>query len=159
MLYAVQEEPSEECLYVVLNDNLRAEDRRKLKPWFSYLKLLITSLSRLPSSSRRDRAVKKDIRSEYKTAEKLYSKIATARLPSTNLNGRKIIGKSTETNIIGMTLKMIMTSNERFVVLDTRNPFQMIGKILPHIVLHLFDQENKVSFSVEILSITEDHDK
>jgi hypothetical protein len=48
MLYSMEWEPHDECLYFVLNATLRAEDRRKLKPWFSYLKLLLTALSQLP---------------------------------------------------------------------------------------------------------------
>lgn len=52
MLYTMEWEPQEQCLYFVLNATLRSEDRGKLKPWFSYLKLIFTSLSRLPSSSR-----------------------------------------------------------------------------------------------------------
>jgi hypothetical protein len=50
MLYSMEWEPHEECLYFVLNGTLRAEDRRKLQPWFSYLKLVLTALERLPST-------------------------------------------------------------------------------------------------------------
>ncbi|CAF1102523.1 unnamed protein product [Adineta steineri] len=49
MLYSMGWEPSDECLYVMLNKSLRSENRTQLKPWFSYLKLLLTALSRLPS--------------------------------------------------------------------------------------------------------------
>ncbi|CAF1001215.1 unnamed protein product [Adineta steineri] len=50
MLYSMEWEPHEECLYFVLNATLRSEDRRRLKPWFSYLKLLLTALEKLPST-------------------------------------------------------------------------------------------------------------
>lgn len=71
MLYTMESEPENERLYVVLNAALRTEDRRKLKPWFSYLKLFLTALSRLPSCSRRVyRGVKKDLSSEYTKGEK-----------------------------------------------------------------------------------------
>ena len=49
MLYTMSWEPSNECLFVVLNKTLRSEDRQRLKPWFLYLKLLLTALSSLPS--------------------------------------------------------------------------------------------------------------
>ncbi|CAF0758027.1 unnamed protein product [Adineta steineri] len=49
MLYSMEWEPHEECLYFVLNATLRTEDRQKLKPWFSYLKLILTALEKLPS--------------------------------------------------------------------------------------------------------------
>lgn len=50
ILYTMEWEPHEECLYFALNATLRAEDRRLLKPWFSYLKLILTALMQLPSS-------------------------------------------------------------------------------------------------------------
>ena len=50
ILYSMEWEPNEECLYFALNACLRAEDRGKLKPWFLYLKLILTALSKLPST-------------------------------------------------------------------------------------------------------------
>ena len=49
MLYSMSWEPIDNCLYVSLNKTLRSNDRSKLKPWFLYLKLFLTALSRLPS--------------------------------------------------------------------------------------------------------------
>ncbi|CAF1599563.1 unnamed protein product, partial [Rotaria magnacalcarata] len=49
MLYTMGWEPSEECLYVVLNNTLRATNRQqKLKPWYLYLRLFLNALFRLP---------------------------------------------------------------------------------------------------------------
>ncbi|CAF1500120.1 unnamed protein product [Adineta steineri] len=48
-LYSMEWTPHDKCLYFVLNATLRTEDRRKLKPWFSYLKLILTALEKLPS--------------------------------------------------------------------------------------------------------------
>jgi hypothetical protein len=71
MLYSMDWEPQEKCLYFVLNDNLRSEDRRKLKPWFSYLKLILTALAKLPSSSRTVyRGVKLDLSKKYPEGKK-----------------------------------------------------------------------------------------
>ncbi|CAF0953127.1 unnamed protein product [Adineta ricciae] len=50
MLCTVRWQPFDQCLSVVLNSTLRSGDREKLKPWFLYLKLLLTALSRLPAS-------------------------------------------------------------------------------------------------------------
>lgn len=59
-------EPHDECLYFALNTTLRAEDRRKLKPWFSYLKLILTALGQLPSSGRTVyRGVKLNLSKQY----------------------------------------------------------------------------------------------
>jgi hypothetical protein len=51
MLYTMDWQPMEQCLYYVLNSTLRSTDRQKLKPWFLYLTLFIKALSRLPSIS------------------------------------------------------------------------------------------------------------
>ncbi|CAF1507726.1 unnamed protein product [Rotaria sordida] len=62
--------PQEECLYYVLNGTLRAENRQNLKPWFLYLKLVLTALGRLPSKHRFVyRGVKCDLRQDYSKGE------------------------------------------------------------------------------------------
>ncbi|CAF4249249.1 unnamed protein product, partial [Rotaria socialis] len=49
MLYTMEWEPPEECLYVVLNTTLRVTNRQqKLKPWYLFLRLLLNALFRLP---------------------------------------------------------------------------------------------------------------
>ena len=66
MLYSFEWSSREESFYHVLNHFLRAADRNKLKPWFSYLKLLIYSLSKLPSTLRTVyRGVKEDLHASY----------------------------------------------------------------------------------------------
>ncbi|CAF4562607.1 unnamed protein product, partial [Rotaria sp. Silwood2] len=66
ILYTMEWEPNEECLYFALNATLRAEDRRKLKPWFSYLKLVLTALAQLPGKRQTVyRGVKMDLSKQY----------------------------------------------------------------------------------------------
>ena len=66
ILYSMHWEPQDKCLYFVLNATLRDENRDKLKPWFSYLKLLLTALSRLPSYNRQIyRGIRRDLRKDY----------------------------------------------------------------------------------------------
>lgn len=48
MLYTMRWEPVNECLNTILTKTLQSKDSEKVKPWFSYLKLLFTALSRLP---------------------------------------------------------------------------------------------------------------
>ena len=47
-LYTMEWKKPEDSLYVVLNQTLRSADRRKLHPWFRYLKLFLTALFKLP---------------------------------------------------------------------------------------------------------------
>lgn len=49
-LYTMEWEPYVHSVYYILNSTLRTEDRGKLKPWFWYLKLILTALSKLPST-------------------------------------------------------------------------------------------------------------
>lgn len=72
MLYSMEWEPQEECLYYVLNAALRMENRKKLVPWFSYLKLILTAFARLPSAHRFVyRGIKRDMRKDYPSGEKI----------------------------------------------------------------------------------------
>ncbi|CAF3556917.1 unnamed protein product [Rotaria socialis] len=65
-LYSMEWEPQSECLYHVLNKTLRNENRQKLRPWFLFLKLILTALTHFPSIARTVyRGVKKDMRQEY----------------------------------------------------------------------------------------------
>ena len=68
MLYSLEWSPSENSFYCILNNMLRSTSRQaQLPPWFLYLRLLITALSKLPSTPGRTvyRGVKMDLRDEY----------------------------------------------------------------------------------------------
>jgi hypothetical protein len=66
MLYSMSWEPQDECLYHVLNATLRVENRRKLVPWFLFLKLIMTAFAHLPSKHLFVyRGIKRDMRKEY----------------------------------------------------------------------------------------------
>lgn len=66
ILYSMEWEPYSECVYFVLNETLRAEDRRKLKPWFLYLRLFLSGLAQIPSKRHfAYRGVKMDLSSQY----------------------------------------------------------------------------------------------
>jgi hypothetical protein len=52
MLYTMEWVPKQKSFYFILNNALRAENRQRLKPWFRYLKVVLTALSKLPSAHR-----------------------------------------------------------------------------------------------------------
>ncbi len=69
-LYSMGWKPLEKCLYVALNATLRSADRHQLTPWFLYLKLFLTALSRLPSIQRTVyRGVKLDLSAHHTRGE------------------------------------------------------------------------------------------
>ena len=47
-LYTMEWNVHDNSLYAVLNRTLRSADRRKLQPWFRYLKLFLTGFFKLP---------------------------------------------------------------------------------------------------------------
>ena len=66
MLYTLESNPHEHSLYFILNATLRSEQRQKLKPWFLYLRLILTALTRLPSERRSVfRGVREDLHQQY----------------------------------------------------------------------------------------------
>lgn len=71
MLYSMGWKPYAQCLYFALNATLRSQDRGKLEPWFLYLKLFLTALSRLPLSPHMHvyRGVALDLSQYYKRGE------------------------------------------------------------------------------------------
>lgn len=70
VLYTIEWDPAHPSLYLVLNQTLRLEDRRKLTPWFPYLKLLFTGLFKLPSMHCTVwRGVNSDLRAHYKQGD------------------------------------------------------------------------------------------
>jgi hypothetical protein len=48
-LYTMENQPSSSSFYGLLNAALRNEDRDSLKPYFAYLKLILTALFKTPS--------------------------------------------------------------------------------------------------------------
>ena len=73
MLYTMEWEPLNECLYVVLNTTLRlsqTERDKKLKFWYPYLRLFLNALSRLPPLPKVIyRGVKLDLSKKYNTGQ------------------------------------------------------------------------------------------
>lgn len=70
-LYTMEWPGEYPSLYKLLNETLRSENRKSaMKPWLSYLKLILTALKRLPSARCTVwRGVREDIRDRYKKDE------------------------------------------------------------------------------------------
>ena len=73
MLYTLEWTPKEGSFYVSLNQTLRKEDRKALKPWFLYLKLFFRALGLLPPTPRTVfRGIRGDLRKQYKPGATVY---------------------------------------------------------------------------------------
>jgi len=66
-LYTQAWEPASDSLYAIMNDRLRAEDRGGVKPFFSYLKLLLTAMGKIPKQELTIwRGVRREMKDDYK---------------------------------------------------------------------------------------------
>jgi hypothetical protein len=68
LLYTMEWQPREKSFYIILNKTLQAANRELLTPWFLYLRLVMTSLAKIPSDSNRlivYRGVKLDLSAQY----------------------------------------------------------------------------------------------
>ena len=72
-IYIYTMEMSEDaCVYRILNQTLRVEDRTKVRPWFGYLKLLDSATSKLPKFKGIVwRGVNKDVTKTFKKGQKI----------------------------------------------------------------------------------------
>ncbi|CAF4182897.1 unnamed protein product, partial [Adineta steineri] len=60
------------CVYRILNQTLRLEDRTKVRPWFGYLKLLHSATSKLPKfKGTVFRGIDKDVTKSFKKGQKI----------------------------------------------------------------------------------------
>jgi hypothetical protein len=70
LLYSMEWHPRDKSFYIILNNTLQSANRQLLQPWFLYLRLVLTSLAKLPSEASRltvYRGVKKDFSALYST--------------------------------------------------------------------------------------------
>ena len=68
LLYTMEWKPRENSFYIILNRTLKEEDRGLLQPWFLYMRLIMTALSKIPSDSNYRtvyRGVKQDLSEKY----------------------------------------------------------------------------------------------
>ncbi|CAF1134185.1 unnamed protein product [Adineta steineri] len=71
MLYSMEWEPLDECLYCTLNATLRSKNRSNLKSWFLFLRLFLAALFRLPPIPHLTvfRGIKLDLSKQFKKDE------------------------------------------------------------------------------------------
>ncbi|CAF4231201.1 unnamed protein product [Rotaria sp. Silwood2] len=97
-LYSMEWHPGDQSFYFILNATLLKTDRGLLKPWFSYLRLIMTALAKLPSESKRFhvyRGVKRDLSAEIKTENTIVWWAFSSCTTSLNvLDNERYLGKN-----------------------------------------------------------------
>jgi hypothetical protein len=159
MLYTMEWQPQEQCLYFVLNATLRAEDRRKLKPWFSYLKLILSALFRLPSSQRCIyRGAKVDLSGEYPRGKTfIWWGFSSSASRLEVLENDQFLGKTGTRTLFtiecnsgkNISRHSYYRSEEELLLLPARQ-FQVISCLEPAAGLHII-QLKEIESSIPLL--------
>ncbi len=135
-------------LYLLLNQSLRTENREELIPWFSYLKLFLTALYKLPSQSKTVwRGVKNiDLSSKYKKGTKFaWWGVSSCTTDIEVLESNQFLGKHglrTLFSIECINGKSIVNHSyykqtEKEIILMPGSYFEVIGQLNPAPQLHI----------------------
>ena len=127
-------------LYVLLNQSLRAENREQLIPWFTYLKLFLTALHKLPSQSKTVWRGIRDVNlsSKYKTGtEFAWWGVSSCTTNVEVLETNQFLGKTGERTLFSIECfngKSIenhsyFKNTEKEIILMPGSYFEVIGQL------------------------------
>ena len=139
-LYLYTMEMAEDaCVYRILNQTLRIEDRSKVRPWFGYLKLMDSAVSKLPNFKGTVwRGIDKDVTKAFKKGQKIIWWSVTSCSKSVNVISSFLekAHQSTLFNIECSTGKLIAAytsfPNEDEVILMPGTTFEVVADPLNH---------------------------
>lgn len=147
ILYSMEWSESQESLYRILNSTLRVENRTLLKPWFLYLKLILTGLNKLPSIGGRPiyRGVKQNLSHIYRPGKIIVWWGFSSCTSTINvLDKEEFLGKNgmrTLFTIEGKNAKDIqrhsMYPEENEVLFMPATQFEVIGQYQPSSDVHM----------------------
>ena len=156
-LYTMESTPKSQCLYYVLNKSLRSANRNEVTPWFSYLRLIIDALSRLPSNRLVVwRGVKGDLSAQYEMGQDyVWWSLSSCTESLPVLESEEFLGTSkarTLFNIQCESGKRICQyshfASEDEVLLPPATRFFVKGKLQPSPDLHIIQlQEVNAQFA------------
>ena len=146
MLYTMGWFPSEDSLCFILNERLRSAERCALKQWFLFLKLLLSALSRLPSTTDTVyRGIRLDLHHHYPTNSTLvwwgFSSCTTTLAALQSMNYAGTYGGRTIFNIDCYSSKDIRQhsffSTENEALLPAARQFRVISSLDAGNELHI----------------------
>ncbi|CAF1631476.1 unnamed protein product [Adineta ricciae] len=135
-------------LYHVLNEKLRSENRNSLKPWFSYLKLFLTALHKLPSHAQTVwRGIRNvDLSSKYPTGSKFaWWSVSSCTISMEVLEAEHFLGNTGLRTLFSIECQngkyivpySYFKDQEKEVVLMPGSYFEVIGQLHPAKDLHI----------------------
>ncbi|CAF4971049.1 unnamed protein product [Rotaria sp. Silwood1] len=142
-LYTMKWKKTENSLYAVLNRTLCMANRRKLQPWFKYLKLFLTAFFKLPPTEYQTmwRGVPEDLSTIYPTGKEFtWWGISSCTSSISVLESSKYVGTSG-----ARTMFSIETNSGKLIRSDS--DFQEEDEILlpPGIYLKVIDTFSSVN--------------
>jgi hypothetical protein len=136
MLFTMEWYPKEKAFYYILNEALRSEKKQEIKPFFLYLKLVFTALSKLPSINHVVyRGVNSDITDNYSKGSAFVSwEFLTCAMSMKSLENEETFGKTGERTLFtiqcrsGKDIKghSFEESKDQILLLPGR-PFQVVS--------------------------------
>ncbi|CAF4159972.1 unnamed protein product, partial [Adineta steineri] len=145
-LYTMEWEPQEECLYYVLNKTLRTENRQKLRPWYSYLKLVLTALQKLSAEKQTIwRGVTLDLSQQYEVGKRyVWWAFSSCTRSLAILASEQFLGKHGSRTLFSIECqngKKIRSHSyidvEDEILLLPATQFEVISKLNPSSDLHI----------------------
>ncbi|CAF1129906.1 unnamed protein product [Adineta steineri] len=141
------------CVYRILNQTLRLEDRTKVRPWFGYLKLLDSATSKLPKFKGTVwRGIDKDVTMNFKEGQRITWWSISSCSTSISVISSFISESSSGTlfNIECLNGKSIASytnyPNENEVILMPGTMFEVVSNPLNHKgglnIIHLKETSN-----------------
>jgi hypothetical protein len=135
-------------LYVLLNQSLRAENCEELIPWFSFLKLFLTALHKLPSQNKIVwRGVKNlDLSSKYKIGTKFaWWGVSFCTTHIQVLESNEFLSKDGERTLFSIECingksvanHSYFKNTEKEILLMPGSYFEVIGQLNPAPELHI----------------------
>jgi hypothetical protein len=148
LLYTLEWEPQNKSFYIILNNTLQTANRQLLRPWFLYLRLIITALTKLPSDSNYrtiHRGVKLDLSAQYpKGSTVTWWGFSSCTAKIEVLSNDQFLGRSgtrTLFNIECQSAKDIKQFSfypeEEEVLLPPARTFQVVGCLNQNNGLHI----------------------
>ncbi|CAF1003511.1 unnamed protein product [Didymodactylos carnosus] len=154
VLYTMEWKTENGSVYRVLNDILRTEDREQVKPFYSYLKLILSGLWKLPPVSKMVfRGINFDLTDKYEV-NKTYTWWGFSSTTETLAQTKQFLGETgharTLLNIECLNGKMIKDhscfSSEREVLLLPALHFEVVSKLSPSPDIHILQLREIVPY-------------
>ena len=150
-------------LYKILNDALRAENRGALVPWFHFLKLLLTALYKIPSSTQTVwRGIRDvDLSSKYPTGKKfVWWGVSSCTLSVDVLKSGAFLGNHGVRTLFSIECKhgkpigsySYFNNQEQEVILMPGSYFEVIGQMNPATDLYII-QLKQIAAPIEFVRL------